>query len=159
MENLVQYYILPLTGVNYKSFGKLETTEWNLRDVKLNLFTKQLECEVYNVDVIPKSIWREHNFEKVKKNFKNILIFNIPKQIVKTLLLFKEGKYSRFPEPIKTYIKDNSGLHKDHRYLQALELSNKLREAIEKDLGVTISKKQELLSLPKEKWFLIEEEV
>ena len=155
MFELPTYFILPLTGLNFKDFGKFQRNEWNLKFTKINLQEKYIKIEVYDIVLLPKGVLDNENFIKVVKP--NGILLSIPSTISKTLRHFERGQYSKFSNSIKEWIKTYSGLPKTHDYIQALYKSDKLRVRLENELGVSLSKGAELLEAPKDKWFIVEQ--
>lgn len=156
MFELPTYFILPLTRLNFKDFGKFQRSEWNLKSTKINLQEKYIKIEVFDIVLLPKGVLDNENFIKIVKP--NSILLNIPTTISKTLRYFERGQYSKFPDSIKNWIKVYSGLPKTHDYIQALYKSDKLRKKLENELGVSLSKGAELLEAPKDKWFIVEQE-
>ena len=155
MFELPTYFILPLTRLNFKDFGRFQREEWNLKSTKINLLEKYIKIEVYDIVLVPRGVLNNENFIKIIKP--NSIKLNIPSTVSKTLVYFERGQYSKFHNSIKEWIKRYSGLPGTHDYIQALYQNEKLRIKIENELGVKIEKGVELLEAPKSSWFMVEE--
>ena len=158
MYTLPTYFILPLTGVNYKDFGLLTSTKYNLRNTKINLQKGYIECEVISHLKVPDKIFRAKSYINYRKDNPCLFLLKLPSKLVKTIEAFVNGKYSKIPPNIKRYLKNHSGLPENHNFLLALDKHQKLRDLLEFELQVRINEDAELLSSPEEEWFIKEEE-
>ena len=152
---LPTYFILPLTRLNFKSFGKFGTN-WNVKNTKIDLQEKKIHVKVYKIELIYADVVNNENFVKIIKP--DEIILNIPDTINSTLKFFSKGQYSRFPETIKQWIRSYSGLPEGHNYLLALDKDEKVRKELEISLKVCLPLDAELLEAPKEEWFIVKEE-
>ena len=72
----------------------------------------------------------------------------IPPKYSKVLKLFKEGKYSEFPESYKQKILDFHDFDIDGQTAQILYKSKERKRVLEKELSVEISDTSELYDIP-----------
>jgi hypothetical protein len=101
------------------------------------------------------------------RNGENYLVYEIPNEFKESVLLFREGKYSKFPDFVKDKIKKESGLkYKQHvgerngkpiyassNDLLALYKDAEFKRVIEEDLNVKLDSDAELVSIPDESNF------
>lgn len=156
MYELPTYYILPLTGLNFKSFGRFVRNEWNLKSTKINLDKNYIKCEVYDLTLVPREVTKNEEFIRFEEP--NSILFNIPNTIEKTTKLFVKGQYSKFPDTIKQWIKKHAGIPSTHDAILALYKDKRLKLKLENELEVYLPDDVELLEAPKDLWFIKEKE-
>lgn len=151
--NLCSIYILPLIGVNSTSFGvgNFITSCISTDSEYLVVALKQLNT------IATQNPFYKFNFEKDGTIY---AVFKLPPELKKTVELFREGKYSKFPDAVKNQIRKKSGLRykvaqpdgsfRSARELLALDRDKELKKAIEKELEVKLSDDAELISVPME---------
>lgn len=160
MDNLCNYFILPLLGLNKLSYG--EGNFINSYLSKENDLVVELDKDT-DTSVLEEHI---HYATDLYWEDKLVVIYAIPDEFKSDCELFREGKYSRFSAKSKDLIKKNSGLTymkqidpKDPKKvisnprLLALDRNKELRHRMEEELGVKISPEDELLSIPDENNF------
>jgi len=152
MHNLVTYYLLPLAGVNFCSFGSYQRKS-NLKSVKLDIKNLKLICFTYNIANVHYTAFNVAAFDKKIEN-DNIIIYNFPARLTKTIKAFVTGKYSTIPGSIKQHIKKNSGLPATHDIILGLDKDPRLKKYLEEKLNIIIEDHAELLEAPKKEWFL-----
>jgi hypothetical protein len=156
-DTLVTYYVLPLLGLNKKSFGNRFRT--SLLDFNGNLYvrlTADMEKPTY----------------KENLNYKtNIVIgkylyasFSIPAEFHEDFKKFLIGSYSSFSKEAKNIIYATSGLPYNkavgkfslsHPILQALDKTQTLRDFLKKFFDVQeLAENGELIDKPKKDWFI-----
>jgi len=151
--NLCSNYILPLIGLNSSNFGigNFVNSYVNNDDKHLVVELNQSASSV--VKALPTF---RFNFEKDNHHF---LVFEIPNLFKPVLRLFREGKYSKFPEDAKEVIRKKSGLRYKHptgdgksvtsaRELMALNKDIGLRKKLEAELDTRLPADAELASIP-----------
>lgn len=151
--NLCSTYILPLIGLNPRSFGESNFINSYVNETDTHL--------IVELNVLT-SIIKHHpdfNFE-FSDDGHNYAVFELPSKYKGTIRLFREGRYSEFPEEVKAIIRKKSGLRyrviqsdgtmKSARELLALDKDKELRKAMEKELEVRIAADAELASIPGE---------
>lgn len=157
-DNLCNVYILPLLNLTRNSFGE-----------RSNFVNSYITHDRKNLVVEVKKLY-SHIFDHVyyvtdmTAGDKTYVIFSIPSQYEDTVKKFVEGKYSQFDPNVKHIIKTRSGLKyklpvannkvSTARELLALDKDPDLKETLEKELDVKISKDAELMSIPSEENFL-----
>lgn len=77
-----------------------------------------------------------------------VFVLRIPPKYSKVLKLFKEGKYSEFPESYKQKILDFHDFDIDGQTAQILYKSKERKRVLEKELSVEISDTSELYDIP-----------
>jgi len=156
-DTLVTYYVLPLLGLNKKSFGNRFRT--SLLDFNGNVYVKltaDMEVPTY----------------KDNPNYKsNIIIagvlyatFSVPDKFYDDFVRFLAGTYSLFSKEAKEVIYNTSTLPYNksvgkftlsHPILQALDRTKTLREFLLKFFGVQeLAENGELIDKPKKDWFI-----
>lgn len=155
-DNLCNFYILPLLGLNKLSFGS-----GNFINSYVSKDDKYIVVEVKE----PKTSFQDHDgyVTDFIAEGKVTIIFSIPEGSEDTLSKFKAGKYSEFTEQVKQVIRTKSGLKwkvpsgnkktLTAREILALDKDSDLREKMEDELGVKIPKNAELMSVPHESNF------
>lgn len=158
-DNLCNFYILPLIGLNKTSFGGID-----------NFVNSYISTDHNNIIVElkeAKSSFEEHpNFVADYRTEKEttMIIFSVPVEFKATIIKFKEGKYSQFPSQVKQLIKQKSGLNnrvpvgggtvRTARELLALDRHEDLRRTLEFELAIKIDKEAELWDIPKGENFM-----
>lgn len=149
--NVCSIYILPLIGLNSTSFGigNFITSRISTDNEYLCVELKQLN------NVVVQHPFYRFSFEKEDVK---CAVFKLPEELKEVIVLFREGKYSKFPDSIKNVIRKKSGLRykvaqpdgsfRSARELLALDKDKELRKAIEKELAVKLSSDAELVSSP-----------
>lgn len=154
---LATYFLLPLVGVNKKTFGRKFRATYISEDdlIYVELSSplqspsyKRLPTYMYDVDI----------------NSKHYAVFKIPPQFLDDLSKFKEGTYSKFSKDAKTiifrgsslpYNKSMSGFKMTHPILHALDNSKVLRDFLKKHLKVEeLSSSGELIDKPDKSWYI-----
>ena len=158
MYNLPAYYLLPLIGLNFKNFGSYKTKS-NLLSIKLNIKTLKLICRVHKIANVQPKVYEPKSYLGNRET--NVIVYKFPESLSLTVEAFSTGKYSKIPSSIKEYIVENCGLPKTHDVLLALQKDSTLREKLEdslslKDSLIRLDENAELLSIPKEEWFVSE---
>jgi hypothetical protein len=152
-DNLCNFYILPLLGVNKSSFGGSG-----------NFINSYLTTELTHVIVELRNPYGAYNTHKeyVTDYYSDqgilTVVFNLPVQFRATAAKFKEGRYSQFSSEAKQLIKSKSGLNykipdgygklRSAKKLLALDKDKDLRKAMEEELAVKISPTAELMDIP-----------
>lgn len=160
-DNLCNFYILPLIGLNKLSFGGVN----NFINSYVSNDDKHIVVEMKEA----KTNFQTHkNYVTDFVTDKVAVVFNIPQEFADTISKFRQGKYSHFTAQVKKIIKDRSGLkwkvvvagpsREDGKKntLTARELlifgdeedHQALRETLEDELGVRLPKDAELISVP-----------
>lgn len=157
-NNLCDIYILPLVNLNPTSFGignfvnsYLDTTDQYVI-VKMKQVSNFIKTHSY------------YRFE-FEEGTNQLVAFEVSLEFKPTLKLFREGKYSKFPEDVKSIIRKRSGLiynvpqsngkKMTARELLVLDKDPALRKRLEEELSnpsspVVISPEAELGSIPGE---------
>lgn len=154
--NLCSTYMLPLIGLNHKSFGENNFIGSYISETDAHL--------VIELKMIPPLVTNNPKFVfKFKSGDNFYAVFEVPPQFKETVKLFREGKYSKFSDEAKTMIRKKSGLRyraiqpngimKTARELLALDRDSGLRKALEEELDEQIEKDAELASIPGEENF------
>lgn len=154
--NLCSTYMLPLIGLNHKSFGENNFVSSYISETDAHL--------VVELKMIPPLVIGHSKFVfKFKSGDNSYAVFEVPPQFQNTVKLFREGRYSRFSDEAKTMIRKKSGLRyraiqpngvmKTARELLALDRDKELKKALEEELDEKIEKDAELASIPGEENF------
>lgn len=156
-DNLVNYYVLPLVGVNYHLFG---------RKFKKAFINKELTKVFVKVSDFPMgkgySSNSTHLSDAVLEGRKYV-IYNIPSKFRKDLTLFKNGKYSKMSRETKKIIYNGSGLPYNKKVsdfritspiLQSLDKTKVLRKYLNTYFGMTIKSNAEYIDEPEPSWFI-----
>jgi hypothetical protein len=163
MNNIANYYVLPLLKLNKTSFGG--------RDNFVNSYITQNEEIV--VEVKDKTLVPEENFIDNSEymgdfdyNGSTIIVFNQPSEYRADILKFVQGKYSEMSNKAKESIILYSGLpynlvRKDlplkpngkypvdtSRYILALSKNPALRKLVETEIGQSLPPNAELITKP-----------
>lgn len=156
-DTLVAFYLLPLVGFNFESFGKkyIRTTlsrsgEFIYVELKSTLETPHYELS--------------DNFECTANiDGKIYAAFRIPSEFKYDIDHFKQGLYSKMRESTKKIIYSKSGLlynkrkgehYVSHPILQALTKTKALKKYLMDTLKVkTLSDTDEFIDAPSEDWF------
>lgn len=152
--NICSTYLLPLLNLNRFSFGERS----NFVDSYLNSDNKHLIVQLRRETT---GISKHPNFRFTFEKDSHIwIVYEIPEQFYATVEKFREGKFSKFDEPIKAVIKQKSGLKwrvpkAEKTFVSAFELlaldkDEDLRGKLEDELNVKISADAELMSIPSE---------
>ena len=125
--------------------------------IKLDIKTLKLICKVRKLENVQQKAYETKSY--VGNQGTDIITYRFPEDLPITLKAFKTGKYSKIPSSIKKYIIENCGLPKNHDVLLALKKDSTLKEKLEdslslKDSLIRLEDGAELLSLPKEVWFI-----
>lgn len=157
-NNLCSIYVLPLVGFNSNSFGI-----GNFVTSYVNETNEYVVVKIKQINNLIKSN-SKYRFDFVQDGF-TYVVFEIPKQHQEAVRLFKEGKYSQFPEESKQAIRINSKLpYKIPAYngkftsapeLLVLDRDPALRKILETELDEKIDSTAELASIPGEDNFYI----
>ncbi len=157
-NNLCSIYMLPLVGFNINSFGigNFVTSYVNETDEYLVVKIKQINNLIKCND--------KYRFDFMQDNYVYV-VFEIPKHHQEAVRLFKEGKYSQFPEESKKAIRVNSrlpyripaanGKVTSAPELLVLDKDQTLKKIIETELDVKIEPTAELASVPNEDNFYV----
>lgn len=156
-DNLVTYYMLPLVGVNKKTFSKSFKNSYISQD-GLRIFVEL------------KSNMQSPNYRNSPCYVTEIVIrdtlfiqFVIPSGYIKDTACFITGKYSEMSRDAKKIIYRTSGLPYNskmgdfsvsHPLLQALSKTKTLRTFLTNHLDIEISDDDELAEAPHESWFI-----
>lgn len=158
-ENLVTYYVLPLVGVNKKTFGRHFKNSYITRD--------GLKVYVELASNMRSPVYRNspcYVAEIVIKN--NLFIqFNVPGPYIKDTACFITGKYSDISRAAKNIIYRTSTLpynskmgsfNVSHPLLQALDKTKTLRKFLNETIrpAEEITADRELAPSPDEDWFI-----
>ena len=148
-ESIVGYYILPLLGINKKTFGVY------FKDAKLLPSKDAVVVELYKGCKEP--FW-ENKFYQTDYTIDSttFAIFSLPEEFKEDINLFCEGKYSQMSQLAKSKIYKHSGLYYNKQIdnlvvtdmkLLALSKSPILRNHIQDTFKIRIGKNVELLRL------------
>lgn len=150
-NNLCSTYMLPLVGFNPSSFGI-----GNFVTSYVNETNEYLVVKIKQINNLIKAN-QKYRFDFVKDGY-TFVVFEIPKQHQEAVRLFKEGKYSQFPEESKQAIRINSrlpykvmqpnGQHSSAPDLLVLEKHEKVKKLLEQELDEKIDPSAELASIP-----------
>jgi len=157
-NNLCSIYLLPLVGCNSNSFGI-----GNFVNSYLSETNEYLVVKLKQINSVIK-LNPNYKFNYSQDNAVSV-VYEIPKQHQEAVQLFREGKYSKFPEESKQIIRINSkliykfklpnGLHKSAPELLVLDKDPTLRQLLEKELECKLPKDAELASIPGEDNFTV----
>lgn len=151
-DNLCNFYILPLLGLNKLSFGGGS----NFINSYISQDNKYMVVEIKDA----KTPFDEHQnyVTDYSAGDKTTIVFTIPPEFEETILRFRAGKYSQFSSQVKTIIKQKSGLKykvptingkvTSARELLALDKDKDLKEIWEREIGCKLSDDAELVSIP-----------
>lgn len=156
-DNLCNFYILPLIGLNKLSFGAAS----NFINSYISSDDKYIVVEMKEAKT------QFQNHKNYNTDFvtidKVVVVFNIPQEFADTISKFRQGKYSHFTAQVKQTIKDKSGLKwkvktsagKTSTARELLALGDDkdhddLRAILEEEIGVRLPKGAELISVPDE---------
>lgn len=148
-ESLVSYYLLPMVGINFRTFGPYFVDALLYPDVDVIRVELLTGCK--------EEYWNNPNYQgDYTKDNKTFVIFAIPEQFSEDVAMFKKGKYSHFKPETKKLIYDRSGLHYNKQIdnlivtdmkLLALSRHPKLKEWIEESTGLRYGSNVELIRL------------
>ena len=159
-DTLVTYYILPILGLNRKSFG---------RPFKTSLISKdglKIYVHLRRRMLSPSYKSNPYYITEILLGKELYLIFTIPSSAISDIKLFLDGRYSHMSKETKKLIYNgstlpfnkNSGSFKHSScILQALERTKFLRAHLEDVLGFeTIPETAELIDPPSAhpEWFI-----
>ena len=156
-DNLVTYYILPLVGVNKKTFSKSFKNSYISKD-GLRVFV-ELKTNMQS------PIYRGSPCYVTEIIVQNTLFiqFVIPSGYIKDTACFITGKYSEMSRDAKKIIYRTSTLPYNskmgdfsvsHPLLQALSKTKTLRTFLANHLQINIGEDDELAEAPDESWFI-----
>jgi hypothetical protein len=157
-DTLITYFLLPLLGLNKKTFGRAFRTSY-LNNTGRNIFV-----ELSNPMVSP--IYKSSTCYVTEFMFDDALFvnFEIPQDKWPDIVLFMEGKYSQMSKESKKQIYSYSTLAYNqtmddfkvtHPILHALGKTKRLRNFLVDFLDVdVIVETQELIDNPDESWFI-----
>lgn len=158
-DNLCNFYILPLLGLNRSSFGGIS----NFINSYLTNDFNHVVVHLHN-PYGPYAVHQHYKTDYYNNQGILTIVFSLPPQFKATAAKFKEGKYSQFSNEVKQLIKAKSGLkwqvpngrgqYISAKKLLALDRDPDLRKEWERDLGVTISPDAELISIPSDNEFI-----
>lgn len=149
-HNLCNYYILPLIKRSPSDFkeGKFVESYIDLEEVQVVVEVEEMQ-EVYKT-------FANYSFS-VDKGFKSYIFYDIPEQFHTDVAMFISGKYSKFSDEAKIYVRKYSklpystgydGKIKKSVWYHVLDKSDKLRESLEEQLGEPLPVGAELASKP-----------
>lgn len=148
-ESIVGYYILPLLGINRKTFGSY------FKDAKILSSKDAVIVELYKGCKEP--FWENKFYQTdYTVDSSTFAIFSLPEEFNDDIGLFCEGKYSQMSQLAKNKIYKHSGLYYNKQIdnlivtdmkLLALSKSPILRNYIQDIFKVRIGKNLELLQL------------
>ena len=157
-DTLVTYYILPILGLNRKSFGRPFKTSLISRDglkIYVHLRRRMLS---------PSYKSNPYFISEIYLGEELYVIFTIPSTAIEDAKKFVQGKYSHMSKQTKKLIyngstlpyKKNSGSHTVSSFiLQALDRSKWLRKHLEDSLQIDpIPDSDELIDPPYDHWFI-----
>lgn len=158
MDNIANYYVLPLLKLNKSSLGG--------KDNFVNTYISQgteIIVEVKDKKLVPEHIYDHVHYVGDKGN---LIIFKQPAEYEKDVLKFAEGRFSEMSIRAKEAIINFSGLpynlerkdlpklpngsypRENSRMILALSKDSALRRQIENDLGVKLPLSAELVDKP-----------
>jgi hypothetical protein len=159
--HLCTWYILPLLGLNVKSFGY---DAFITRPVFVNSFIvmNREECiavEVTDMYMCPKEILQHHACVNVVHATNSYIIYQLPVEWKQDFRKFILGKYSKFSDEAKQMIREFSGLKYEvvdaagnyltDAILMALDRHHVLKQKWMEIIGTTEQYvPEELLSIP-----------
>jgi hypothetical protein len=159
-DNLVNYHILPLLGMNKASFGEQNFINAYLSKKKDYIIVELKEIDEKLITALEKHV--NYATDIVDDN-RTLVLFTIPDQFKQDVDKFTEGKYSEFSPEAKAIVRKYSGLKYKvrvkadkgdavitHAFLRALDKDADMRKEMEKFLGVKIAEELELLESPNE---------
>ena len=149
-DNIFNYYLLPIVGVNKASFDK-----YFIRTLVNKIGT--LVYVKVNSSIIVKSIYFK-GLQDIENQY--YCVYTVPNELVPDVKLIIKGEYSKISEKVKTIIKDNSGLVKGKfvksietiyvsKAILALDRHPALIMDIKNELGLTTEQLNEYLIIPK----------
>jgi hypothetical protein len=156
-DNLCNFYILPLLGINKSSFGG----SGNFVNSYLSNDLTHIIVELFQ----PLGNFEGHPEYRVDYYQNGVLtvVFYLPERFRRTATMFKEGKYSQFSSEAKQLIKSKSGLNyrvpradgklNSSKILLALDKDPSLKADWENTLGVRLHKDAELMDIPSDDEF------
>lgn len=157
-DTLVTYYILPILGLNKKSFG---------RPFKTSLISKdglKVYVHLRRRMLTPTYKLNPYYVSEILLGSELYLIFTIPSTAIGDTKKFVEGKYSYMSKETKKliyngstlpYNKTSGSFKLSHPILQALERTKFLRAHLEEVLMIdTIEGSTELIDPPYDHWFI-----
>lgn len=167
-ENLCTHFILPLLKLSKISF-----LSSNFVDSYLTHDGKYILVEVLELMFLSRRTYTHHpNYEcthRGKNEMSYIVVYKIPQYWENDVHDFVIGDFSKMSSIAKEYIRrysklayrirDEVGMLVTDGRLLALERHTKLKEMWERELGVYLNDKMELLSIPPEKSFMELEEL
>lgn len=151
-DNLCNFYVLPLVGLNRTSFG----SNVNFINSYVSHDNKHLVVELKEA----KGDFEHHPQYVLDAVVNGIItvVFVLPQEFLPTVIKFREGKYSQFSDKAKELIKKKSGLNykvpvgggrvRSARELLALDKDKDLKRLLEEELAVKLSTDAELQDIP-----------
>lgn len=157
-DTLVTYYMLPLVGLNRKSFGASFRTS----------FVDREGLKVYvelGVNMTVPSYKSNVNYiSEIVHNGSLIILFFMPPKFHADIALFLQGKYSEMSREAKNVIYKTSTLaynktmgnfKMSNPILQALDKTKTLRKYLEDKLDIkSLPDSAELIQSPDDGWFI-----
>ncbi len=157
-DTLVTYYVLPLLGINKKTFGRSFKTSY------IDKTGDKVFVELYHKMIAPSYKYnRAYETEVIAENI-NFVVFKIPPKWKPDVVFFLAGLYSRMSKEAKKIIYSTSTLQYNvkvdkftvsHPVLQALSRTKTLRRYLTESLNVrALADSDEFLDRPKDSWFI-----
>jgi len=157
-DTLVTYYVLPLVGLNRKSFGNCFKASY------VNQEGLKIYVELKKNMVAPSYRTNPHYISEMVIDGTLFVIFTVPSVFIVDVELFIRGQYSEMRKQAKQVIYHTSTLPYNktmgsftmsHPVLQALDKTKTLRGFLINELGVTtLAESDELIDGPHESWFI-----
>lgn len=156
-DNLVTYYVLPLVGVNKKTFSK------HFKSSYIDKAGLKVYVELKSNMVSPIYQHTPCYITEILINNTKFIQFTIPLMFLNDVALFIRGSYSRMSKEAKKIIYTSSTLPYNsrmgsfavsHPVLQALDRTSTLRTFLINEIGVHLAENDELITSPNEDWFI-----
>ena len=157
-DTLITYYLLPLIGLNRKSFGR------SFKSSYIDRAGTRLFVELSTNMVAPTYRNNPNYIAEIALTKGLLVMFVVHSNMLKDVKLFLDGKYSEMSKATKkiiyktstlSYNKTMGSFKMSNPILQALDKTNTLRSYLEDTLGiVSLPDSAELIDKPKEHWFI-----
>ena len=156
-DNLVTYYLLPLLGLNKKSFGDCFHASY------VDCTGDSVYVELRKNMVTPTYLTNPNYVSRLVIKERVFLIFLIPTNLTIDSAKFIRGQYSDMSRESKKIIYKTSTLPYNktmgsfamtHPVLQALDKTKTLRSFLVNELDVVINSNNELIDPPSAEWFI-----
>lgn len=157
-DTLVTYYILPLIGLNKKSFGNC------FKDSYIDKRGLKIYVELKKNMISPAYKQNPYYISEMVHKHSLLIIFTVPSIFLNDVACFVVGRYSEMSRDAKKLIYSTSTLpynktmgdfNNTHPVLQALDKTKTLRSFLINELhAVTIADSAELINPPYEHWFI-----